>query len=307
LGDSNNLASDDMPQGFDISRQSLNVINVNMEYKKGWEQLFLLCSDVHFDNPDCDRKLFKKHLDKAVQEGAGILINGDFFCLMEGRSDPRSAKKIRKEHLGANWLDNIIEDAADFLAPYAANLIMIGVGNHESAILKRSETNVIERLCALLKYKTGQPVYNGQYSGFIRFMFKFKTVGGFYGGRMSKILHYHHGWGGSSNMTKGVNKHIQRLSFVPDADFHWMGHTHQEYVINHQRLRLTQKGKIYQDECLIINTSTYKDEFKGGAMGWANEKGISPKRKGGLFLRFYYDQTDSQDRKPIKAEVFRVK
>ena len=301
------MANNDNNTNYDVERQSLNVINVNMEYKKDWEQTFLLISDVHFDNPDCDRKLLKKHLDKAVQEGAGILINGDFFCLMEGRSDPRSSKKIRDKNLGVNYLDNVIEDACDFLEPYASHIIGIGMGNHETAILKRSETNVTERLCALLKYKTGYPVYNMQYSGFIRFMFRFKTIGGHLGGRMSNILHYHHGYGGSSVMTKGVNKHVQRLSFVPDADFHWMGHSHQEYVVSHPRLRLTQKGKIYHDECLIINTSTYKDEFKSGASGWANEKGLPPKRKGGLFLRFYYDQANSQDRRPIKSEVFRVR
>ena len=292
---------------YSLERQSVNVINVNMEYKKDWEQYFLLASDVHFDNPDCNRKLLKKHFDIAKEKGAGILINGDFFCLMEGRSDPRNSKKIRKEHLGINYLDNVVEDAAEFLEPYAENIVMIGMGNHETAILKRSETNVTERLCGLLKYKTGFPVINGQYSGFCRFLFKFKTKGGFYGGRMSKVLHYHHGYGGSSNMTKGINKHVQRLSFIPDADFHWMGHSHQEYIVSHQRLRLTQKGKIYQDECLIINTSTFKDEFKHGGLGWAVEKGMPPKPLGSFLLRFYYEQKNAEDRRPVKAEVLRLK
>ena len=301
------MANNDNNTNYDVERQSLNVINVNMEYKKDWEQTFLLISDVHFDNPDCDRKLLKKHLDKAVQEGAGILVNGDWFCAMESRNDPRAAKKIMKKNLGISYLDNLVEDSADFLEPYAKNLIMISMGNHETAILKKSESNLTERLCSLLKYKTGYPVYNGQYSGFVRFMFRFKSSGGHLGGRMSNILHYHHGYGGSSVMTKGVNKHIHRLTFVPDADFHWMGHSHQEFVVSHPRLRLSQKGKIYHDECLIINTSTYKDEFKIGASGWANEKGLPPKRKGGLFLRFYHDQTSQTDRRPIKSEVFRVR
>ena len=301
------MASNDNNTNYDVERQSLNVINVNMEYKKDWEQTFLLISDVHFDNPDCDRKLLKKHLDKAVQEGAGILINGDWYCAMESRNDLRGTKKIRNKNLGINYLDNLVEDSAEFLEPYAKNIIMIGKGNHESAIQKKSETDLIERLCSLLKYKTGYPVYNGQYSGFVRFLFRYKSSNGHYGGRMSNILHYHHGYGGSSVMTKGVNKHVQRLSFVPDADFHWMGHSHQEFVVSHPRLRLSQKGKIYHDECLIINTSTYKDSFKLGASGWENEKGLPPKRKGGLFLRFYYDQTNSQDKRPIKSEVFRVR
>tara|TARA_R100000655_G_C2987714_1_gene192600 strand:- start:447 stop:1283 length:837 start_codon:yes stop_codon:yes gene_type:complete len=278
-----------------------------MPYKAGFEQKFLLASDVHFDNPDCDRKLFKKHLDQAVEQDAGILINGDFFCLMEGRSDPRNSKKIRNEHLGINYLDNVIEEAAEFLEPYAKNIIFIGMGNHESAILKRSETNPTERLCGLLKYKTKEMVYNGHYSGFVKFMFYQNTKGGHKGMRQSIILSYHHGWGGSSNMTKGVNKHMQRLTYVPDADIHWLGHSHQEYVVTHQRMRLSQKGKIFQDECLLVNTGTYKDEFKSGKGGWVIERGISPKPIGSFFLTFYYSDSNGKDNKFIKPEITRAK
>lgn len=289
---------------FELDQQASNVFCIKMAYSIDWSQDFLLCSDVHFDNPDSDRKLFKKHLDEAKKRNAGILINGDFFCLMEGRSDPRSAKKLYPKHLGMNYIDNVIEDAAEFLEPYAENIVFIGMGNHESAILKRSETNVIERLCSLLKYRTKFQVYNGHYSGFCRFMFRYVSSNGKIGGRSSKVLSYHHGWGGSSVMTKGVNKHMQRLTFVPDANIHWLGHNHQEYIVTHQRLRLSQQGKIYQDECLLVNTGTYKDEYKTGKIGWAIERGLPPKPLGGFWLTFFYDSTLSNN---IKCEVTRAK
>ena len=292
---------------FKLDQQASNVFRVIMNYTSGWHQDFLLASDVHFDNPDCDRKLFKKHLDEAVARKAGIIINGDFFCLMEGRSDPRSAKKLYPKHLGMNYIDNVIEDAAEFLEPYAENIIFIGMGNHESKILKVSETNVIERLCGLLKYRTGHQVYNGHYSGFVRFMFRKITGNGITGGRTSKTLSYHHGWGGASNMTKGVNKHLQRLTYVPDADLHWLGHNHQEYIVTHQRLRLSQQGKIYQDECLLINTATYKNEYKSGKIGFAVERGIAPKPIGGFWLSFVYDGSENRTAKVIKIEVTRAK
>ena len=295
---------------YDLKRESSNVFKVNMNYKAGWEQWFLLASDVHFDNPDCDRKLFKEHLEEAKKRDAGILINGDFFCLMEGRSDPRNSKHIRKEHLGINYLDNVVEEAAEFLEPYSDRIVMIGMGNHETAILKRSETNVTERLCGLLKYKTKNPIYNGQYGGYVRFMFSSKTSGGFYGGRQSLILHYYHGTGGASLMTKGVNKHMQRLTFVPDADMIWMGHSHNEFVVSHQRMRLSQKGKVYQDECLLINTSTYKNEYKDGGLGWAIQSGHPPKPKGAYWLRFYYKsnrKNGDDDRRLIHSEILRAK
>ena len=39
------MANNDNNTNYDVERQSLNVINVNMEYKKDWEQTFLLISD----------------------------------------------------------------------------------------------------------------------------------------------------------------------------------------------------------------------------------------------------------------------
>jgi len=43
------------------------------------EKKVLLISDIHWDNPHCDRKLLKKHLDEALEINADVLINGDLF------------------------------------------------------------------------------------------------------------------------------------------------------------------------------------------------------------------------------------
>ena len=49
-----------------------------------------MLSDIHWDNPKCDWELLKKDLDYCVQESIPIMINGDMFCLMQGRGDNRS-------------------------------------------------------------------------------------------------------------------------------------------------------------------------------------------------------------------------
>ena len=43
-------------------------------------QRFALMSDIHWDNPHCDRKLLKNHLDKCLNENILIGLNGDTFC-----------------------------------------------------------------------------------------------------------------------------------------------------------------------------------------------------------------------------------
>ena len=61
---------------------------------KGWGNYrFLLLSDIHWDNPKCNRKLLKRHLDEAKEGGHPILINGDLLDLMGGKKDRRAIKR----------------------------------------------------------------------------------------------------------------------------------------------------------------------------------------------------------------------
>lgn len=110
----------------------------------GFTHPVLLSSDQHWDNPHCDRRLMKAHLDQALALRAPVVIYGDFFCCMQGKWDKRSSKQdLRPEHAGSNYFDRLVATAADWLAPYASILAVIGPGNHETAILKNHETNLI--------------------------------------------------------------------------------------------------------------------------------------------------------------------
>jgi len=105
-----------------------NILITECSSDKKW----LMMSDIHWDNPKCKRDILKKHLDMALEQDMGIVINGDFFCLMQGKWDPRRSKKdIRPEHNVHNYLDAVIEDAVNWWSPYAQNIAWIGYGNHE--------------------------------------------------------------------------------------------------------------------------------------------------------------------------------
>ena len=111
-----------------IERISRNIHKVAVDKS----QLFLLLSDLHWDNPKCERDLLKRHLKQARERGAAIVINGDFFCLMMGKYDPRRSKKdILPEHNKANYIDAVVEDAVKWWTPYADMILLIGYGNHE--------------------------------------------------------------------------------------------------------------------------------------------------------------------------------
>lgn len=263
------------------------------EVKEGWEQWYLLQSDVHWDNPHCDRKLFHKHLKQAKERNAGIMIFGDFFCAMQGKWDKRSNKEsLRPEHRQGNYFDSLVNTAADDLADYAPLFKVIARGNHEMSVEAHHETDLIDRLCKRLNIQAGG------YAGFVRFLF---TQGG--SDKTSHSLFWHHGSGGGGPVTKGVIGTNRKAVWLPDPTFVVSGHIHEEWVMTMPRLRLSQSGKMYQDEQIHVTTATYKQEFHLNK-GFHIERGRAPKPLGGAWLRFYFD---SSQRGHVGYEVTRAK
>ena len=86
-------------------RHSKNVHELLLE---GSDVRIAMLSDLHWDNPHCDRDLLKRHLDYCLEEDIPVMINGDMFCLMQGRGDNRRNKSdIRPEHNNAMYLDSL--------------------------------------------------------------------------------------------------------------------------------------------------------------------------------------------------------
>ena len=134
-----------------LTRHSKNVHEILLPFGNAKLGIF---SDIHWDNPKCDWKILKKDLDYCKENNIPIMFNGDTFCLMQGKWDPRGTKSdIRPEHNNIRYLDSIIETAVDFFTPYAHLITVVGYGNHETAILKRHETDVLQRFVDLLNYK----------------------------------------------------------------------------------------------------------------------------------------------------------
>ena len=253
-----------------------NVVRID----KRWEETkVLLISDLHWDNPKCDRDLLKKHLDEALKGNHDILINGDLFCLMQGAYDPRKSKSdIRPEHNSANYFDAIINTAVDWFTPYAHLIKLVAYGNHETAILKRHETDIIERFVTLLNYKTGSDIQVGGYGGWIRIQFNDGNT------TQSFKIKYMHGFGGGGAVTRGTIQHNRMSVNVEGADAIWMGHVHEDYEMTYTVEQLTQHDTVMLRDILMIRTSAYKEEYGDGSKGWHIERGASPKPIGGRWL-----------------------
>ena len=267
-----------------------NVVRI----EKNWEDTrVLLISDLHWDNPKCDRDLLKKHLDEALKGSHDILINGDLFCLMQGAYDPRKSKgDIRPEHNVANYFDAIVNTAVEWFAPYAHLIKFVGYGNHETSILKRQETDIIERFVTLLNYKCKTEVQVGGYGGWIRYCFLDKS-----GKIKSYVIKYIHGFGGGGSVTRGVIHHNRMSVNVEGADAIWMGHVHEDYELTYTVEQLTQQDTVILKDILMIRTSAYKEEYGDGSKGWHIERGASPKPIGGRWLIMKPHRTENMGRK----------
>lgn len=265
-----------------------NVHELRFNFKgKGDHAYILLRSDAHHDNPHSLNDLEKEHLELAKERNAPVIDNGDAFCAMQGKWDPRSNKDaLKPEHQVDDYLDALVSTYADFLKPYGPQLAVLGTGNHETSVLSRRETNLTERLAERLRVTAGFKGFTGSYTSwvFIRANHgKDKT-------RNTVKLWRTHGEGGGAPVTRGVIQTNRRSVYVPDANIICSGHIHNEFTVPIQRIRVTQSGRVYQDEQMHIQIPSYKDSYRDGySYGeWSIERGMPPKPVGAIWLKMFY-------------------
>ena len=242
----------------------------------------LLLSDVHFDSMSCDRIALKDVLDEALEKDSVVLFNGDFFDMMQGKNDRRHMKgSIRKEYLGDNYFDLIIEDAAEFLKPYARIIGIMADGNHETSVTKHYESNPLDRLCYILKQQYKSPVQHTGYQSWVIIRLQTDKRNKNY---MPFKIKMHHGSGGNARVTKGVIEHNRMSTYVEGADLIWLAHTHTQYCMHNtiEVLNVIPKYHVALKKVYHVRTGCWKQEYKAG--GWAVEKGFSPSEIGGYWL-----------------------
>lgn len=283
-----------------VKKHAKNIHELNLIGKK---VKIAMLSDIHWDNPKCDWNQLKKDLDYCKAKDIAVMINGDMFCLMQGKGDRRANKSdIRPEHNNAKYLDSIVETAVEWWSPYAHILTVIGYGNHETAIIKWQETDILQRFVDLLNYKNGSNVYTGGYGGWlivrqhisenINTSFKIK---------------YFHGSGGGGVVTKGALNLTRALEMYEDFDVFTMGHIHENAARNDVRDTISYNSKLgYRQEHKQIHlmlTGTYKEEYGDGSKGWHVERGAPVKPTGGRILVFESDRFEKDGQQKMYKNI----
>lgn len=262
---------------YQVERTSPECLTLRHTISSGWSQRYLLISDVHYDSPYCDRKLLTKHLNQAKDSGAGIICFGDWFDVMQGKSDKRGGKgDTRPEYMGDNYFDLVVEASADYLSGYRDNIVMLCNGNHETAILRHQETDLLARLCKQLDCQ------HGGYAGWIRLLTTRPKGGG-----SGRKIYYHHGSGGGGPVTKGVTASNRRAASV-EADIYVSGHIHEAWVVENVVRSLLESGRELEKTQYHVQLPTYKRE--PNTNGYHVEKGRPAKPLGGYWLVLEYEE-----------------
>jgi len=267
------------------------VAKLKIQYRQAndWKFRILVTSDRHVDSLYSDVTLQKKHLDIAKVNGWPVIDLGDFFDSMAGRNDNRRSRVQRPEVSDKEeYFDSLVDYGFEFISPYKDNLMLFCLGNHETSVLKHSETNLLKRLVSRLN-KEGSPVILGGYAGWLKVQFEYKGANG---ARQSVNIRYIHGSGGNSPVTKGVINTNRRAVTHPDAHIILSGHSHDTWIVPVPRERISAQGMLSIDEQIHCSVPSYKDETTNQSAGFAVEKGLSPKVKGATWLNFWYSRTD---------------
>lgn len=227
----------------------------------------LFLGDLHWDHPGCDRDGLKRVLDRAVEQGAWIALLGDTFCAMQGTNDRRGHKSaIRPEHQRDDYFSALIETSVEWFMPYRDHLWLVLEGNHESAIKRHNEIDLVKHFVDGLGGNILTPGYSTY--ALVRMMRQ-----GQYG---TVPMWLAHGHGGGGEVTKGAIQAQRRAVTYPDAQVVVSGHIHNSYFIAHEQHRVSSSGKVKSAQQEHYVVSAWKDEFEGGKGGYHVEKGRGP-------------------------------
>ena len=258
---------------WSIERTDSHAHRLRLDYssRTATRTIYLL-TDLHWDSAHCQRDVLKRHLEQAKQENALILMAGDIYDVMQGKWDPRRDQSVlRPEHRGNRYLDSILETSVEWFAPYAPWIALMSPGIHETSVQSRNDPDLIQRLADGLR-PHGFRGAVGQYWGFVLVMCEFLATS------LSKRIHYHHGYGGGGEITRGLIDNSRTRRQYEGADVYVSGHIHRRNADENNPIRLTPRGNIEIVQQYFLRCASYKLEHGDG---WHVSKGRAARPIGG--------------------------
>ena len=253
---------------------------------------WFLCSDLHLGHIACDVKRLRAELDQAVKLGANIFVNGDVFdAVTTGDKRYAPGQVVREISEAKDAYTATIQYGAKILQPYAENIRVIGVGNHETAWIKYRQSDPVRGLIDLLNTNRqhSKPITHGGISGYITTYLDLLDATGTKAKAFRHRLLYHHGTGGDSPVTQGtidMNRKAVRYGY----DCYTFGHKHNKLVMDDIFTDVDSAGNITFSHRKHIQTGSYFRNIMQTSQAnpldftYAEESQHSAKPFGGAFL-----------------------
>ena len=272
---------------------ALATMTIEAENKERMEMM--LMSDVHFDSTICNLPLWEEHLRIAEERQSPVLIAGDLLDAMQGKWDPRrEPENLKEQYKVSAYFDALVADIVGFLSQYDIPAFILGMGNHESSVLRHNGTDLLSNVAYRLRVEHQKPAINAGYWGYLKIQFEYKN-GGASG---NKILYWHHGISTNAKVTKGTIQINRQSVYLYAPDIVLNGHSHDAYAIPQQVERLNRRTmRLYTEPVWYIRTAGYKksaSEAKA-VVGYGAERHRAPKPNGCAILGLNYSHSKNDE------------
>lgn len=234
----------------------MQVLLQEFDYSKNKSYNFLFASDLHLDAHDHNRKRMLADFDQGLEAQARFYIGGDTMDMIL----PTDAKRyVRGSDIQESQaqINEIVNKAVRVLKPYVNNIDAIGMGNHESSVLKYHSVDPVQWLVQELNHIRDPkllPIFHLGYTGYIVHNYHYSDKNAV---RRLKIAH-HHGVGGASPVTKGIID-FNRFVNSTDADIYWLGHKHTSPIDpGMERMHLDKNNQPFIKTLKAFYTAGYK-------------------------------------------------
>jgi hypothetical protein len=189
---------------------------------------FVLSSDWHYE-PYSDNSLLYDMLERAKTDGMRVFGFGDLFDAIFPTDNRRRSATTMKQSQTDGPINEIMNAAEEFFAPYADVIDFLSYGNHETTVLKWSNFDPVQDLHSRLsRHRTLEsPILRGRYSGFL--LLRFTREKQPKNGVQRVVMYYDHGRGGNPEVTKGTIS-LERMYTEHVADVYFMGHIHKAVI-----------------------------------------------------------------------------
>ena len=238
----------------------MRVHSRTIPYKKPGEKFTLVpFSDLHYGSAACEKNRFVSMLKRYGTAPNTLLIgNGDMLdCIIA-----KDHKRFRPETIDpelmmvggvvqSDWIDAEVNWFCHQMQAHVSpeNLLGLGSGNHEDAILKYHSSNPAKRIATRLN----TPLLG--YTWFYHLNFKRPGTG-----YQKLVLYGHHGFGGGTRTEGGSMtrycKHAERIM----ADICMYSHDHDCWlkpIVNVS----SNGGRVSEVSKLVVDTGTFLKTF----------------------------------------------